>query len=219
MKKNKTTNFNKVPIQQSDNTIINIKHKSPHTEIIDGYEDISYYKEYINENNHSKKCWNCCHDINGLNVSIPLKYNEKIFYIYGHFCSYECGGRYIIDTYKDKNMWEYYSLLNLYNNICNKSDTTIIPAPPKLLLQDFGGHMTIEEYRSNFNTCNFYEINLPPIIPIKHNSVLLENKTSISNKHNFKLYRKKPITNNIFNTMNLSNEGILESLDVIDDSL
>ena len=50
---------------------------------------------------------------------MPLKYSDGIFYIYGNFCSYECCGRYILDNYNDKNMWDIYSLLNLYYNICN----------------------------------------------------------------------------------------------------
>ena len=206
MNKHKSETYNKVDIQHSENTIINIKKNISTTEIIEGYDDKTFYKEYTNDHTYSNKCWNCCHDINDIHVSIPLKYNDGIFYIYGNFCSCECGGRYILDTYNDKNMWEIYSLLNLYNKISNKVTNNVIPAPSKLTLKEFGGTMDIQEYRGNFNTCNIHDISIPPIIPIKHNNVLLENKTTSSNKHNFKLYRKKPINNNIFNTMNLTSE-------------
>ena len=36
----------------------------------------------------TKKCWNCCHDINSDIISYPIKYINKIFYTNGNFCSY-----------------------------------------------------------------------------------------------------------------------------------
>ena len=205
-KKIKTAKFNKVNVQHSDNTIVNIKCCNTQTTIIPGYNTENYYKEYIPEHVHSIKCWNCCHTIESINISIPLKYINNIFYIYGNFCSYECGGRYILDHNNDKCKWEYYSLLHLYNNICNHTiGEKITPAPNRLLLKDFGGDMDIQEYRDKFKINHMCDIYLPPIVPIKHNMIILEHKNVNENKHNFKLYRTKPInsTNNIYNTMNL----------------
>ena len=203
----KDKQFNKVDIQHSDNTVVNIKnnHKTS-TENIPGYENESYYKEYTFEQGGCVKCWNCCHDIVSINISIPLKYLNGIFYIHGNFCSYECGGRYILDTTTDKSLWDNYSLLDFYSNICNHTTgIKITPAPSRLLLQCFGGTMDIQEYRSNFKMNYMCDVYLPPIVPIKHNIVTVEHKSINENKHNFKLYRKKPIntTNNIYNTMNL----------------
>ena len=121
MEKSKTKKYDKIDVQYSENTIINIKKN----EILDnldvnGFNNDIIYKEYIHESCDCKCCWNCSHDIN-INVSIPLKYSNNIFYIYGNFCSYGCAARYIIETYNDKNMWDIYSLLNLYYNISNNN--------------------------------------------------------------------------------------------------
>ena len=210
-KDKKDKHFNKVDIQHSENTIVNIKNKSnTATEIIPGYTNELYYKEYVIDHEKSIKCWNCCHEITSENISIPLKYINGIFYIYGNFCSYECGGRYILDMNNDKSIWENYSLLNLYYNICNKcTGVNITPAPNRLLLKHFGGTMDIQEYRDNFKINHMCDIFLPPIIPITHKTITVEHKTIKENKHNFKLYRSKPIntTNNIYNTMNLTTEN------------
>jgi hypothetical protein len=223
--KKKDKSFDKVDIQHNENKIVNIKKNlNKDTTIIPGYCNATYYKEYNPLQGNCNKCWNCIHDVTTDHVSIPLKYNDNIFYLYGNFCSYECSARYILDTYSDKNMWDIYSLLNLYYNICNKTKgKKVSPAPNKLLLNVFGGTMGIDEYRSKFNSCNIYDIYQPPIIPIKYNTVLLENKNPTENKHNFKLYRKKPIntSNNIYNTMNLTttdNDGIVDDdVDEVDD--
>jgi len=200
--------YEALDIQHSENTIINIKSNKNIDKClpIEGCNlgEICY-STYIN-NCGGTKCWHCSYKIDSINISIPKKYINGIFYIYGSFCSYQCGARYILDTYKDKNMWEIYSLLNLYYNMTNNTiGHKITPAPDKLLLTDYGGHMDIDEYRKSFNTTDIYNIYQPPIIPIKHKSNIVENKQEVDNKHNYKLYRKKPINtnNNIYNTMNL----------------
>jgi len=210
--------FNKVDIQHSENTIINIKNNNPSNDDSDvsGFNSNEvYYKEYINNSCKYSKCWNCNHSTSNPmnNISIPLKYCSGIFYIYGNYCSYACAARYILDTYTDKNIWDIYSLLTLYYNISNKTvGEKISPAPSKLLLKEFGGTMDIDEYRNVLNTNNIYNLYQPPIIPIKHKSNILENKSTNENKHNFKLYRKKPIntSNSIYNTMNLTVENSLD---------
>jgi len=223
MKGNKKGNkkkFDKVDIQHSENKVVNIKKSmDKNTAIIPGYSKESYYTEYTCSHVKSNKCWNCSYSIDNIHVSIPLKYNEGIFYIYGNFCSYECGGRYILEHYADKNMWDMYSLLDLYYNISSNSiGHKVTPAPNKLLLDVFGGSMSIEDYRSKFNTSNIYDVYQPPIVPIKCSSVLLENNSSSENKHNFKLYRKKPInsSNNIYNTMNLTTNDNETASDIMD---
>ena len=208
----KKKEFNKIDIQHSENTIINIKNNnviSSDSEIMGFNSNDICYKEYINKSSTHSKCWNCNYSTSNTNtnISIPLKYRSGIFYIYGNYCSYNCAARYVLDTYNDKNMWDIYSLLGLYYNICNKTiGEKISPAPSKLLLKDFGGTMDMDEYRNILSTHNIYNLYQPPIIPIKHRSNLLENKTTSENKHNFKLYRTKPIntSNSIYNTMNLT---------------
>ena len=67
----------------------------------------------INEINE-KYCWNCCHSYDTQCHTLPLNYDNNIFHMYGEFCSFECVARYIFDTYINHDLWDKYSLLNLY---------------------------------------------------------------------------------------------------------
>ena len=78
-------------------------------------------------------------------------------------------------------------------------------APNKLLLNIFGGNLTIEEYREKFKNNDLYDIKLPPIMPIKHSDDVYEINNN-SNKGNLKLFRKKELQSekkSISNSMNL----------------
>ena len=78
-------------------------------------------------------------------------------------------------------------------------------APNRLLLDSFGGNLTIEQYRSK-NVLN-YEIRIPPIVlPINHTVNKYETNQKTNSKDFLKLYRKKPIQSdkkNITTSMNL----------------
>ena len=195
--------YDQVQINHSDNIVINIK---PVTK--DSVKDVlpGYIKEICeNTCSNCELCWNCCHKLPNQPISIPLKYNKKVFYIYGNFCQYECGARYIFDTFNDKNKWDIYSLLNLYyNKVNNTIGKSVSLAPSKYILHKFGGTMSIDEYRT---TTNKYSLYLPPIVPINHSiPKISDSSSSQTNKHNFKLYRKKELSskNNIYQTMNLN---------------
>ena len=201
--------FNKLPVQPSSNVIINIKQTKFNEEgILPGYtQDYSD----TTDTTQCKLCWNCCHDFNTQNISIPLKYNNGIFYLYGYFCSYACSARYILDNYQDKSMWEIYSLLNLYMNMSHNTKNKINPAPNRTILKVFGGTMDIDEFRSLSNE-SLYNLNIEPILPIypinhTHNKLQLT-KNVENNKEKYKLYRKSPINkvHNIYDTMNLITE-------------
>ncbi len=48
-------------------------------------------------------------------------------------------------------------------------NSLLLPAPKKELLKDFGGILTITEFRKCFSTIDsVYEINIPPLIPMVH---------------------------------------------------
>jgi hypothetical protein len=196
--------YDKIDVNHSENIIINIKPSN-----LESDNDIlpGYTQELCNTSTCTScnTCWNCCHDFTGHSHSIPLSYMNGVFHIYGYFCSFNCGARYIFDNYNDKNKWNLYSLLNLYYNISQNTIGKIVTiAPNKLVLKKFGGSMSIDEYRGT--VCR-YELIIPPIIPHNHMiSMLGDSKISTKNKENFKLYRKKPLNtkNNIYNTMNLS---------------
>ena len=104
-------------------------------------------------------------------------------------------------------MWDKISLLNnYYNTSVNKKGLKISPAPSKLTLKKFGGNLDIEEYRKSSNNNQYYNVYLPPIIPISQEEYCYEGKIK-NNELNggLRLYRKKPMNNknNIYDTMNL----------------
>ena len=187
----------KEPVKQEgdmdiqENLIIKLNHSKEKKDPILAYQENDTSQKC--ENNGSELCWNCSHPFNKSIIGVPLKYDNDIFYIYGDFCSLECGARYAYEYLSDK-FREIYSLINLYNQKLNPQETPapIELAPNKLLLKAFGGELTIVEYRNN-NINNTYNIILPQIIPIRHITDSQEILNSANNKSNYKLYRKSAL--------------------------
>ena len=187
-----------------ENLIIQLKKSTIDEYEIQSYDETNTTNETFNTNNKSELCWNCCHSFHRHTHGIPMKYVHGIFYVYGDFCSLECGCRYAHDNLTHYNFEELFSLINLYSNIILEKKEKIEMAPNRLLLKSFGGPLSIEEYRSK-NILN-YEIRIPPILPINHSVNKYESNQNISNKNFLKLYRKKPLQsdkNNITSSMNL----------------
>lgn len=190
----------------TDNLIIKLNPLSEENEIIEPFSiDVQEVQTFETiESKISDICWNCCHKFDSIIYGIPIKYNKNIFYTYGDFCSLECCSRYTIENFN--NYHEIISLINLYNNIINKTkDEKVNVAPNKLLLNIFGGPLTIEEYRKGFTNKNIHDIKIPPILPIKHTIDNYESNNP-SSKSNLKLYRKKPLQSekkSITKSMNL----------------
>lgn len=186
------------------NLIIKIDTSEEVVENISGYGNEIVNHEVNSSNNKSSVCWNCCHDFHETVHGLPLKYFNGVFYTYGDFCSPECSMRYASEKFSDK-FFEISSLINLYNNMIYSKKEPVTMAPDKLLLNIFGGHLTIEQYRENFNNNDLYDIKLPPILPIKHCDDIYEVNNN-SNKGNLKLFRKKELQSekkSISNSMNL----------------
>ena len=146
--------------------------------------------EYINNNNN--KCWNCSYDIEGEVYSHPVSYINNVFNMNGNFCSHECAGRYIYETYNDNEFWDKYYLLNFYVNMkCNTDDKIKIPLS-KLRLIDYGGDITKEEYITSKNIT--YDCYVPPTVYVNN---LYYNKDIANIKEGeFKLFRKNKKQNN-----------------------
>jgi hypothetical protein len=169
-------------------------------------------------------CWWCCHKFEGMPIGLPEKYYLDTFYLFGNFCSFNCGLSYNINM-NDNKLWERYSLLHfMYKKMFNM-EIKISPAPTRELLNIFGGPLTIEEFRKKTEylgsfTKSFRMI-LPPmtsIVPVveevlRDNSVLGEerlkpiplNEIKI-HRSDLKLKRNKPLPkykNSLEKVMNL----------------
>jgi hypothetical protein len=155
--------------------------------IIEDNKDINY----SNSERNSQLCWNCCHNFHNVVHGLPINYNNDVFHTIGDFCSVECMSRYAVDNMHD-DIYEILPLINLYNNKINNCNKKVKLAPNKLLLNIFGGNMSIDEYR---NDQVMYDLKIPIIIPVNYNI----NKYNLKNNNNLsdlKLYRKKKIDNN-----------------------
>lgn len=74
----------------------------------------------------------------------------------GIFCSFNCVLAFIKDNNHNIFYKESYSLLHcLYHDLVGKKIAKIIPSPHWRLLKDFGGPLTIGEYRKNLNTIDY----------------------------------------------------------------
>jgi hypothetical protein len=112
-------------------------------------------------------CFWCCHSFEGIPWAIPFKYINDVFHVDGNFCSPECAAAYNFEQ-KDFNMWERYMLLNLlYNKVNYPRYQKLKLAPPKRMLVEYGGNMTIDDFRRYcHNYSKDYIVNFPPMISI-----------------------------------------------------
>jgi hypothetical protein len=120
----------------------------------------------------------------------------------GSFCSYACGSRYIYDTYEGRDIWERYTLLNMYyNETMGTHGKRVKAALPKHALQEYGGTMTRAQYRETSETESQYI--LPPLIPVDYTSY--SGGSNIKNGDGtMKLYRLKPVKqNHILDSLNI----------------
>lgn len=83
---------------------------------------------------------------------------DEYYFVDGIFCSFNCCRAYIKDN-KHNNLYEHSDnlLIKLYKDMNNQSvkNIKINPAPHWRLLKEYGGHLSIEEFRDNFNKCTY----------------------------------------------------------------
>ena len=105
------------------------------------------HKELLKPSKTDIYCWWCCHPFDTCIVYTPINYNNKreIFKVKGLFCSYSCSYAF---TLKDKTILDKSLLKFMYKVITGKKFENINPAPPKEILNVFGGSKTIEEFRN-----------------------------------------------------------------------
>ena len=100
-------------------------------------------------------CWWCTYPFDTYPVYLPTKFDHKkeIFHVKGVFCSFECSLSYSMKIERNNNSF----LINfLHKRILNsKGIGNIRCAPPKEILEKFGGPINIKEFRSNNHTIEY----------------------------------------------------------------
>ena len=162
-------------IQNGLNSIIKeseLKYSKSRFYKIDEIKNI-YNHEFKNREIH---CYWCSYLAENI-IPIPYHYSPttKLFKVFGYFCSFNCAKAHILkeSRHYDRSS-QSLSLLNLlYKKITNHSiiEKPIKTAPPKESLIRYGGHLTIEEFRKNFND-NDIKISLKSVPYIYMNTVL-----------------------------------------------
>ena len=162
-------------------------------------------------------CFNCSHSFEHTPSSLPFKYQNGIFYVYGCFCYPECAAAFNFnESICVENVHENYNLLNLmYRKIYNDPNYRVKIASHRTCLKIFGGTLDIDEYRKSFNNNHInHHIIMPPVISIiplqEENNIVYYKKnvqTTILNNNkgydgayknkdrDYTLKRSKPVVN------------------------
>lgn len=203
---------------EPDNIVFNKpKNKENETRLKPANKSSNIGFKFIKLNEWNKEtdilCWWCTHSFTNVPCSIPFSYTLDFkFEVFGCFCSFNCALAYILDKNIEKKS-EKISLLHMLYRKIFKQDEIIEPAPPKEILQEYGGTLNIEEFRKLSITKEISkDIVLPPIIGVKaqidsrniQESIKYMNRKSIisfdtsvsSSDNTVILKRHAPINNN-----------------------
>jgi hypothetical protein len=114
----------------------------------------------------SISCYWCCHPFANVPFGMPVKYTGGKFHVCGCFCSLECVTAFNFASNESQSeKWERYNLTNLLSRLIGHSDR-VKPAPSRLTLKMFGGHMDVDEFRMFFTTSKILNINFPPMMTL-----------------------------------------------------
>ena len=131
------------------------------TSINNNFNRINVYNIEFNQNT---KCWWCKHRFDSPRLSLPEQYYNDTFYCTGNYCSWECMKAYNIDT-NDNFIWKRESLINLMYYLTYGLFKEIKSAASWLILKDYGGNLSIVDFRKNFEIINNDFLVLhPPLI-------------------------------------------------------
>ena len=112
-------------------------------------------------------CWWCTYNFDNEPWFIPEKYDNDTFYVFGCFCSPNCAIAYN-QNLKDSKVIERHSYIkNLYSKITLSDNCDdLVAAPPKEVLEKYGGPFTIERFRDSFNIKKISLV-MQPMIPMQ----------------------------------------------------
>ena len=131
------------------------------TSINNNFNRINVYNIEFDQNT---KCWWCKHRFNSPRLSLPEQYYNDTFFCTGNYCSWECMKAYNIDT-NDNFIWKRESLINLMYYLTYGLFKEIKSAASWLILKDYGGTLSIVDFRKNFEIIGSdYLVLHPPLI-------------------------------------------------------
>lgn len=94
-------------------------------------------------------CWWCCHSFDCYPIPCPVSYDSinDHYKINGVFCSWSCAAAYSIEKYTDMTLLQQMKN-DLCENLSENLTETINISPSRYVLKNFGGYMTIKDFRN-----------------------------------------------------------------------
>lgn len=144
-------------------------------------------------------CFYCCAKFDTQPIPLPFKLIKGNYYVKYIFCSWECMKSYVNEM-NNCNSSHIYSLIHSFYKHLTKKKYDIQFSPPRHLLKDFGGNMSIEEFRKN---------NKKIVYSILDNPIILSNSI-IEKNDNFSWINKETANDqlNNFDKNNISNNQV-----------
>ena len=110
------------------------------------------------------RCWWCRNKFTSPSLQLPEDYYNDTFFCIGHFCSFSCAKSYNLEL-NDPLVWKRESLINLLYYLTYNEYKDIPNAPHWLALQEYGGILSIDDFRKNsIENSKDYVVLHPPLI-------------------------------------------------------
>lgn len=131
------------------------------TKVTENKNNIKFIKNNPYKNNHVKndlRCYYCHHHFDNLPFYLPIDYCSILdrYKVFGNFCSPNCVKAYGLNSKTLCN--KSYLIGQFYRKIFGPN-FRILPAANIYSLQEYGGNMSIEEFRNNNYRNNKYTLN------------------------------------------------------------
>lgn len=112
----------------------------------------------------AKWCWHCCAPFEAQPVPIPTAYDKvrNIYAVYGNFCSFSCAAKFLEVTKLADAPYQRRLLARMAREVFENT-RPIKNAPDRWRRVEFGGDLTLEEFRSCNQKCRTY-MRMPPFV-------------------------------------------------------
>lgn len=116
-------------------------------------------------------CWHCCSPCNRTPLPLPVGHNPKtdVFTVFGCFCSWSCMRAYARDHLPGHVASVRAHFMAAFRKRCEpgwRMSSGFTTAPPRQMLQQFGGPMTIEQFRAASEEGLGYSVLPPKMLPL-----------------------------------------------------
>lgn len=142
-------------------------------------------------------CWHCAHAFATPPVPRPVAHDHlrRVFKVQGSYCSWACAAG-------DCRSQADHRLLQELHQAVHGREVPLLRAPPRCMLQAFGGPLTLEEFRRADRDFKVVPSNLLDVSPVRvqvedrirqRNTAPLDLSHVTATNETFKVKREKPL--------------------------